>query len=80
MRLTGLRDHASINDHFFVDGFSLHFRDLHLRNRASLFFLFSNLESLRDPGKRADDQNDGERADDDSFLFHLGCNFLFIGR
>src|SRR5205807_3949486 len=43
MRLTGLRDHASINDHFFVDGFSLHFRDLHLWNRASLFFVFSNL-------------------------------------
>jgi len=80
MRLAGLGDHASVNNHFFGDGFSFHFRDLHLRDRASLFFLFSNPESLRDPNKAADNQHDRDHANDDSFLFHLGCNTLFVGR
>ena len=80
MRLARLRDHASVNDHFFNDGFSFHFRDLHFGNRAGLFFLFSNTESLRDPDKSANDQNKRDRTDDESRSFHLGCNIAFVGR
>ena len=79
MRLAGLRDHASINDHFFVDGFSFHLRDLHLWNGPGLFLFFFNPESLRDPNKASDDYHDCHGAHDDSFPFHL-CNALFIGR
>src|SRR5947207_14814960 len=80
MRFAGLRHYASINDHFFGDGFSFQFRDFHLWNRASLLLFFSKLELLRDPGKPADDQHDHDSADDDSLLSHLACNTFFVGR
>ncbi len=72
--------YASVNDHFFSDCFSFDFRNLHFRNRAGLFLLFSNPESLRDPDKPTDDQDERDCADDDSCLFHLGSNILFTGR
>ena len=80
MRFARLRDNASVNSHFFSDRFSFHFRDLHLRNWAGALFLFPRAKSLRDPNERSDNDDEYERADDDSFLFHLVCRVAFIGR
>jgi hypothetical protein len=80
MRLAWLRDDASVDDYFFGYGFSFDLRNLNFRNRASLFFLFSNSKALCDPGKRAYNQDDHNYTDDDSFLSHLACKALFIGR
>src|SRR5207247_9797403 len=80
MRFAWLRHYASVNNHFFGDRFSFHFHDLDLGNRSGLFLFLSNDEPLGDPDKPRNNQYDRERPDNDLFLFHLGCNDLFILR
>src|SRR6266516_4465376 len=79
MRFSRLGDYASVDNHVFSDGFAFHFRDLHLRNRASLFLLFSKSKLLSEPRKAGYDHHERDYADDDSSPLHLVCNALLIG-
>jgi hypothetical protein len=77
MRLTGLRDDASINDHSFGDRLPFDLCHLHLRNWTFRFLFFS--AALSNPNDSSNDQNCGDRPDDDS-LFHLELSRPFDGR
>jgi hypothetical protein len=79
MSFAGLRDYASVNDHFFGDCFSFQLRNLHVRGGASRLFLFPDTEPLLEPNDSNDDQDEHDRADDDSF-FHFVFSAAFIGR
>ena len=79
MRFAGLRDYASVGDHFFGDRFPLYFCDLHLRDRPGCLFLLPSAESLRDPHQRRDDDNERYRADEGS-PFHFEFSIAFDGR